>query len=143
MLKVKAEAVPSSMSTGSGDAEVPMSRRLDQLSGGWDQVLDREDLRGLASTRLKWPGMPGCSTMGGISGLSVAPFETCCNKCSDLKHSARHGTQWGKGLFRKYKAFSVRVKEDVREISESKRFYSFLLCRCSWKKPYLGLCFIS
>lgn len=92
MLEVEAEAVPRDMSTGPGDMEVPMGRGIGQLCGGWDQGFDRQDLWRLVPTGLKWPGMPSCSTMGGISSLRVAGFGICCNKCSDLKH-CKAGTQ--------------------------------------------------
>lgn len=97
MLEVEAEAVPRDMSTGPGDMEVPMGRGIGQLCGGWDQGFDREDLWRLVPTSLKWPGMPSCSTMGGISSLRVAGFGICCNKCNDLKHSARQEPSEKKG----------------------------------------------
>lgn len=75
MLEVEAEAVPRDMSTGPGDMEVPMGRGIGQLCGGWDQGFDREDLWRLVPTSLKWPGMPSCSTMGGISSLELLNLE--------------------------------------------------------------------
>lgn len=47
MLEVEAEAVPRDMSTGSGDAEVPVGRRLDQLSGAGIKPLTEKTCGGL------------------------------------------------------------------------------------------------